>query len=121
MAQYQMAGQIDQYYNCYNITPPPPYNQPPTGSEMPTSEREQLMKNIQALTIEHINFVLYLDNYPDDQQAIEEFNTVLNQLNHATDEFESKYGPISPKSKYLQGAPWKWLESPWPWEREMGV
>lgn len=83
-----------------------------------TTDKEKLMRHIQELTIEKRNYNLYLDIYPEDQQAINTFNDYSNKLNIATEEYEKLFGPITLESANLKGTTWQWLTAPWPWDNQ---
>jgi spore coat protein JB len=121
--QYDM-NRFNPQYNAQNTT----YNPIPTNNlnndidkeelmrHISNANREELMRHIQELTIEKVNYNLYLDVFPEDQQAIDAFNQYSDQLKMATEEYEKLFGPITLESAYLKGVPWQWLTSPWPWE-----
>lgn len=80
----------------------------------PANEREQLLYEIQLLTTDVVNYNLYLDVNPNNQEAIRLFNEYQNQLMLLTKEYEQKYGSISLASETLNQYPWNWLQGPWP-------
>lgn len=81
----------------------------------PQNEREALMQNIQMYAFAAHELNLYLDVYPDNKQAIGLYNQYTEMANKYTNEYESKYGPLSLGKE--QKSPWMWINSPWPWER----
>ncbi|MGI6309202.1 MAG: spore coat protein CotJB [Bacilli bacterium] len=82
----------------------------------PLSERDQMLYDIQLLTTNVINYDLFLDVFPTNQEALKQFNQNNEQLKQLTNEFEKKFGPISLRSEVLKQYPWQWLRGPWPWE-----
>ncbi|MGI6324695.1 MAG: spore coat protein CotJB [Bacilli bacterium] len=120
MAHYRMpSNQYDNWYynmsNQFNMSNN--FNQ----NNLTGSNQNELMDHIQNLTTETINLNFQLDIFPDDEQTIQAFNDLNDRLKTAVNEYESKYGPLSLESPFLKGTPWKWLESPWPWERQGGM
>ena len=59
---------------------------------------------------------LYLDLHPQDGNAIDLFNQYRMQKESLTNEYESKYGPITLSSNSLNTYPWAWDNMPWPWD-----
>ncbi len=81
------------------------------------NEREELLKCIMAFDFAAIEMNLYLDTHPFDMCAINLHNYYVTHGKALRDQYERLYGPItanSPHSRY----PWKWIESPWPWEQQ---
>ena len=85
---------------------------------MKQESRSELMLRVQELCFACVDLNLYLDNHPDDKNAVSMYNKLSNQFEQARCAYESKYGPLTnfgfSPSKY----PFRWVESPWPWERE---
>lgn len=79
------------------------------------NERQSLMLELQKYAFSAHELNLYLDVYPNDMQAIGLYNQYTEMANNLTNEYETKYGPISVNitDKY----PWQWINSPWPWEK----
>ena len=80
-----------------------------------SSEREDMLMQIQELRFATIDLGLYLDVYPNDRNALNLFNNYLNQEKEVANLFESKYGPLTLGSD-VQRNDWLWDNSPWPWE-----
>lgn len=81
----------------------------------PVSERDELMQKIQMYSFAAHELNLHLDIYPDDNQAVGLYNQYMEMYRRYMNEYERKYGPI-----LLYGEatfPWKWDNSPWPWEK----
>jgi spore coat protein JB len=78
--------------------------------------KKELMTKIHQLKFAAIDLNLYLDNFPDNKRALDDYNTVTAKLTSAIDIYEAKYGPQTnfggSQSKY----PWQWVDEPWPWE-----
>lgn len=79
------------------------------------NEREKLLKNIMAFDFAAIDMNLYLDTHPYDMRAINLHNYYVHQSKVLKDRYERLYGPLTAFSPYPR-YPWKWIESPWPWE-----
>jgi spore coat protein JB len=59
---------------------------------------------------------LYLDTHPYDRNALNLFNKYQRSYQRAKREFENMHGPLSADT--AEHHSWRWVESPWPWERE---
>lgn len=80
-----------------------------------SSEREDLMMQIDEQRFAMIDLGLYLDVYPNDGNALSLFNTSLKKEKELLTLYESKYGPMTISSP-VQTDNWLWINSPWPWE-----
>ena len=80
-----------------------------------TGEREDLILQIDEQRFATIDLGLYLDIYPNDQAALNLFNTYLNKEKALKALYESKYGPLTLSSP-VQTNNWLWNDGPWPWE-----
>ena len=63
------------------------------------------------------DMILYLDTHPDDKEAFAMFRDLRNKFCRQRAEFEKKYGPIDHDGA-ASFETFRWLESPWPWEKE---
>jgi len=60
---------------------------------------------------------LYLDTHPMCMNALKHYRYYQKIYNDLKNEYESKYGPLTPKLP--EGAVrWNWTDGPWPWENE---
>lgn len=82
----------------------------------PQNEREALLNKVREYDFAMIDLNLYLDTHPNDAEKIKAYNQYLSMSKQATNEYESKYGPLSQCSETLNSYPWAWLTPPWPWE-----
>ena len=82
----------------------------------PQNERDTLMYQLMQYKFALIELNLYLDTHPNDSEMIKLYNQYLNNEKQMSDKYESKYGPITLGSNYLNKNTWVWNDSPWPWE-----
>lgn len=75
-----------------------------------------LMNNIQKLQFAAVELNLYLDNFPKDENATEDYKKISKKLDKLINEYESKYGPIRNFGDAYLEDPKSWVNSPWPWE-----
>lgn len=80
-----------------------------------SSEREDLILQIDENRFATIELGLYLDLYPNDINALNKYNSYLKKEKELITIYESKYGPMTLNSP-VQTNTWLWNNSPWPWE-----
>lgn len=61
--------------------------------------------------------VLYLDAYPECQQALDYYHELIRQRKQAADRYEETCAPLTPYGNRSLSA-WDWTLGPWPWEAE---
>ena len=84
-----------------------------------TDERQRDLYNVQQACFAAHDANLYLDTHPNDSNMIRLYNNYKNEEKRLLDSFEKKYGPINlSDSSELNEAPWKWINNPWPWNKE---
>ena len=82
----------------------------------PTNEQEQMLLLVQMYTFCAHELTLYLDNYPNDSNAIKLREEYMTAARNATNQYEAKYGPLNLSSNTLGVTPWAWDTKKWPWE-----
>lgn len=75
-----------------------------------------LLKEIMKLQFYAIDLNLYLDNFPECEEATRTYKQVSHKLNVMINEFEEKYGPLTNFGSAFCENPKSWVDSPWPWE-----
>lgn len=78
--------------------------------------RENLLLKIQELEFALVDLNLFLDTHPENQRALMDYNMYTNDLMQLRSVFEMQYGPLTNFGYAPSQYPWRWLESPWPWE-----
>lgn len=81
-------------------------------------ERIALMKRIQEVEFAATDLQLYLDTHPQDQRALMQFNQYAAELMMLKQQYELAYGPLLNFGFSQSQYPWRWIETPWPWEEE---
>ncbi len=79
--------------------------------------KTDLLKEIQQYNFAAYDMLLYLDTHPDDKKAFELFKSLVKKTKDLVKEYEANFGPLSAKSAAGFDT-FRWLESPWPWEKE---
>ena len=84
------------------------------------SGREQSLKtytdDIQKLQFYAVELNLYLDNFPENRKATEDYKEISSKLSELIERFECEYGPIRNFGQAYVENPIAWIEQPWPWE-----
>lgn len=83
-----------------------------------SSSRIDFMTKIQELSFACLDMNLYLDNHPDDKNAVNTYNSLCVQFAQAKYDYEKKYGPLTNFGYAPSKYPWQWVDSPWPWDKE---
>lgn len=78
-------------------------------------EQEKMLKEVMALDFSIIELNLYLDTHPGDRRALAIYNNYVHKLMMLKSTYEKLYGPLTARCSY-SAYPWKWIDSPWPWE-----
>ena len=78
--------------------------------------QENLMESIRIYMFCAVDLNLYLDNFPDDENATEDYKRVSLKLNEFMQKYEKNYGPLCNFGFSYEENPKSWIETPWPWE-----
>ena len=78
--------------------------------------REQLSNKLYELKFAAVDLNLYLDNHPDNQEALKDYNIITENLNRLTHVYEVNYGPLTNFGASESQNTWMWTDEPWPWE-----
>ena len=78
--------------------------------------KEQLSEKLYELKFASVDLNLYLDNHPDNKEALDDYNKISEDLKKLTKIYESNYGPLTNFGCAESKNTWSWVDSPWPWE-----
>ncbi len=78
------------------------------------TEREILMRKIATNDFALVDLHLFLDTHPNNRQIAEKIREYEIKSSILRKEYESKYGPITPRDE--NGNRWAWISAPWPWD-----
>lgn len=81
------------------------------------TERDCLLRRIQAEDFALYETVLYLDGHPQNRKALAFYNKHRDIVKTLREEYESKYGPLTIYGN-TGDCDWHWVDRPWPWEKE---
>lgn len=77
---------------------------------------DDLLEKIRTYQFCAIDLNLYLDNFPDNQNAKEDYCKVSAKLTDLISEYEKDHGPMTNFGSAFTEDPKAWVEQPWPWE-----
>jgi len=75
------------------------------------------LKMLQSYKFAAHDMLLYLDTHPNDQKAFNIYKSLVAKANAIMQEYQRKNGPLTAKAA-AEFDEFRWLESPWPWEKE---
>lgn len=78
------------------------------------SERERLMRKINANKFTMWELHIYLDTHPGDCDAAARLEKCRKETDALTAKYEAAYGPIHENTNTTNR--WAWISEPWPWE-----
>ena len=80
--------------------------------------QRECLDAIRKLQFFAIDLNLYLDNFPNCKDAIDDYKLISSKLRKLMWDYEQSYGPLSNfGSAYIQN-PDAWIDTPCPWENE---
>ena len=74
-------------------------------------------EELMALQFAIVELNLFLDTHPDDEQALRDYNRLVEQFEMAKKAYTEKYGPLVNFGYGKSKHPWQWVNEPWPWDR----
>ena len=77
---------------------------------------DKLEFEMQKLQFCAVELNLYLDNFPNNKQAKEDYQEISKRLDQLVYEYEKNYGPMRNFGAAYIENPEKWTRQPWPWE-----
>lgn len=84
---------------------------------MQQNDRMCLLGFITEVSFALDDIALYLDLHPGCQRAMEDYHKYHEMRDQAVKEYNDKFGPLNKHQDRTEGY-FKWIETPWPWERE---
>lgn len=80
------------------------------------SEKQKLLRRLQAARFAMVEINLYLDSHPTCQEGLRYFREKREETEKLTREYESKYGPLTAAASCAEER-WEWTATAFPWER----
>lgn len=81
-------------------------------------DRNELMDNIIKYSFFALDLNLYLDNFPENEDACKDFKEISTRLRGLINKYEKTYGPLINFGFAYQVNQKAWTDEPWPWESE---
>ena len=78
--------------------------------------KKEMLYKIQQYNFAAYDMLLYLDTQPDNRKAFKMFRQLVEKYKKIKSEYEENFGPLEAYSA-ADFDSFRWLESPWPWER----
>ena len=82
-------------------------------------DEKELMNNIMKYSFLALDLNLYLDNFPDNREACEDYKEVSKRLRSLMNKYEKDCGPLVNFGFAYEVNQKAWTEQPWPWESGM--
>lgn len=82
--------------------------------------KQEKLFQLQKYNFAAYDMLLFLDTHPEDKKAFEMFKELVQKLKKEKYEYEDAYGPLEAYNAAKFDS-FKWLDSPWPWEKEASV
>lgn len=80
------------------------------------SEREEALLNVGQISFAAHELNLFLDNYPNNEEALNLYNKYRRMEDDLVKNYERRYGPLNVSSPDMKTIPFKWESDKWPWE-----
>ena len=81
------------------------------------NKKDEKLYKIMSLGFAITDLNLYLDLYPNDQEKLQKFKSLVKQKENLEEEFIKEYGPL--KLEQVNGNNFNWV-SDFPWEKSGG-
>lgn len=81
-------------------------------------EKNDLLNSIMIYQFCAVDLNLFLDSFPEDKNASEDYCKVSAKLDQLYDEYENNYGPLRNFGQAFNENPKAYINSPWPWENK---
>ena len=88
--------------------------QQPSGN----TDREGLLRRIQAIGFAKTEAALYLDAHPDCSVALEYYKKLSAEYLMLAEQYENEYGPLVAEG--TSNDRWSWVDGIWPWQIKEG-
>lgn len=86
-----------------------------------SGSRSQLLQRINEVSFAVNDLLLYLDTHPCCEKGLALYGEYAEERKKLMKEYAECYGPLTvDDAVYSGGDTWKWMEQPFPWEREGG-
>lgn len=80
-----------------------------------SASRQTLMRRVQMYQFAVLEAALFLDSYPDNQEALQYHNKYDQLLQEAKAEYVKRFGALEHSASQNEMR-WNWVDDPWPWD-----
>lgn len=77
---------------------------------------KDLLNEIKKYQFYAVELNLYLDNFPNNQRATNDYIKISEKLDKLILDYENNFGPLRNFGSAYVEDPIAWTSSPWPWE-----
>ncbi|NRT88089.1 spore coat protein CotJB [Clostridium beijerinckii] len=78
--------------------------------------QREMLNSIRVYQFCAVELNLFLDNFPEDKNAEEDYNKVSCKLTELISAYEKNFGPLTNFGSAYVENPKAWVNTPWPWE-----
>lgn len=96
-----------------------PYKNYQPRKLMPATEKAKLLYDVDKYYFALHEIRMFLDDYPNNQEAINVFTQYQKAYTNAKNAYEAKYGALDIEAPNLNKSPWNWTMETWPWDEGM--
>lgn len=82
-------------------------------------DKKDLMESIMQHQFYALDLNLYLDNFPECENAKRDYKEISMKLSELMCIYEEKYGQLTNFGSSDNSNPESWTHDPWPWERKI--
>lgn len=75
------------------------------------------LSKLRALDFALQETVLYLDAYPENNQALRYYHQLIKERKELMEDYQTNCGPLTMYGNTSQST-WDWIKGPWPWQPE---
>ena len=80
--------------------------------------KNELLRNIQAISLVAVDLRLFLDTHPGNQKALADYKNATAQYQSLKDQYEKEYGPLLNLGHSDLTGKYNWIDEPWPWKNK---
>lgn len=81
--------------------------------------RTGLLGEINEVSFAVNDILLFLDTHPCDEKALAFYRETAARRRQLMEEYAKSFGPLTVDDALeADGSTWKWMEQPFPWEKE---
>lgn len=78
-----------------------------------------MLQEINEVSFAVNDILLFLDTHPCDEMAMNYYREAAQRRMELMEEYAKNFGPLTVDAALMSGGDtWKWMEQPFPWEKE---